>query len=144
MDGTITGKKKILAAVRGEAKPAIRRFFDGRSVLIFADTASQAFSLLDSDKFDLILCSVHFDESKSLELLRKAKQTSVNADTPFVMIRVGQKINRPLPPAMSSSIGLAVRELGGNMYADVPELTTKMTLEEAVARVKNDIAGLLS
>jgi PleD family two-component response regulator len=61
-------KAKILVAVVHDNKDRIRRLLEGHD-LVFVNTCDEARSLLEAEKFGLVLLGVHFDESQMFSLL---------------------------------------------------------------------------
>jgi PleD family two-component response regulator len=61
-------KAKILVAVVHDNKDRIRRLLEGHDV-VFVNTCDEARSLLEAEKFGLVLLGVHFDESQMFALL---------------------------------------------------------------------------
>ncbi|PWT96156.1 MAG: hypothetical protein C5B53_10135 [Candidatus Melainabacteria bacterium] len=109
----------MLAAVIAEARHDLSSLIRNDSVKItYVHKFDDAVNLLLSVNYDLIICGVHFDDSRSLELLQRVKQIDKNRDIPFVMLRMS---SNPIGEAMSGSIQLAVRELGGTDYFDLSE-----------------------
>jgi PleD family two-component response regulator len=61
-------KAKILVAVVHDNKDRIHRLLEGHD-LVFVNTCDEARSLLEAEKFGLVLLGVHFDESQMFSLL---------------------------------------------------------------------------
>src|SRR5207253_2466106 len=86
--------------------------------LSFAATMVKAERILRKEKFDLIVCTVLFDESRMLDLLRFAKSRTQSESTPFVCVRVRTSVIAA--PIAVEAVGIASRALGAAAFVDVP------------------------
>src|SRR5436853_6407368 len=77
---------RILVAASPEPRLIVERILAGHD-LPFADTMAQAEQLLRGHTFELIICTIVFDESKMFDLLRLAKSSSEWEQIPFVVAR---------------------------------------------------------
>ena len=66
----------------GAAAPIVERILAGHE-LACAETVRQAEELLRGQRFDLILCTIVFDESRMFELLELAKSNPQWQSIPF-------------------------------------------------------------
>ncbi len=78
---------KILVAASLEPRAVVERILAGRE-LSCADTMEQAEQFLREQTFDLIICTIVFDESKMFDLLQLAKSMPEWQRIPFVAVRV--------------------------------------------------------
>jgi DNA-binding NtrC family response regulator len=78
---------KILVAASPEPRAIIERILAGHE-LCCVDTMAQAEQFLCERTFDLILCTIVFDESRMFDLLRLAKSRQEWQRIPFVCVRV--------------------------------------------------------
>jgi DNA-binding NtrC family response regulator len=82
---------KILVAASPEPRAIIERILAGHD-LCCADTMTQAEQFLRERTFDLIVCTILFDESRMFDLLRLAKSRREWQRIPFVCTRVRRHI----------------------------------------------------
>lgn len=93
---------RILVAASPEPRAVIERILGGHE-LFCADTLAQARQFLREGTFELIICTIAFDESKMFDLLRLVKSKPELQQTPFVAARV-----RPHHPLAGSAAGRGV------------------------------------
>jgi len=106
---------KILIAASGEPLKIIERALADHD-LTFAETMPKAERLLRKETFDLIVCTVLFDESRMLDFLRLAKSRPEWRSIPFACVRFNA-------PALSHAIAIeaveiASRALGAAAFVD--------------------------
>jgi hypothetical protein len=80
---------------------------------------AQAEHLLGERTFDLIICTIVFDESKMFDLLRLAKTTPQWHRIPFVCARVRRQILSS--PIALEAIAFTCRELGAVAFLDIAD-----------------------
>jgi CheY-like chemotaxis protein len=97
---------------------------------------AQAEQLLCERTFDLIICTIVFDESKMFDLLRLAKSRPEWQRIPFVCARVRANILRS-PTAMEAA-AVTCRALGGDAFVDIAEYPVDPERE-----MRDAIEGLL-
>src|SRR5438094_133241 len=78
---------KILVAASPEPRAILERVLAGHE-LFRAETMAQAEQFLVERTFDLIICTIVFDESKMFDFLRHAKSRPESQRIPFVCARV--------------------------------------------------------
>jgi CheY-like chemotaxis protein len=71
--------------------------------LVPAHTTTDAFKILGHDRFDLIVCTIAFDESQMIDFLQTVKQDSSVRDIPFLCTRV-------LPGVLRDNLVSAMRD----------------------------------
>ena len=86
-------KCRLLVAATEVGYAHIRRALNGDFDIVVAYTRSQAIGALKEGVIDAILCSIHFDESRMLDLLIAAKE--VAPGVPFVCCQVLWSTLRP-------------------------------------------------
>src|SRR5437870_5042143 len=84
---------KILVAASPEPRAVVERVLAGHE-LSCAETMAQAEQFLGERTFDLIVCTIVFDESKMFDLLQLAKSRPELQRVPFVAARVRPYILR--------------------------------------------------
>jgi CheY-like chemotaxis protein len=77
----------ILIAASPKPREVLQRILVGHE-LTCATTMSQAERLLDTQSFDLIICTVVFDDSRMLDFLRSVKAKDGVKHIPFVCARL--------------------------------------------------------
>src|SRR5215813_2761112 len=82
---------KILVAASPEPRAIVERMLAGHE-LFCAGTMAHAEQLLLQQTFDLILCTILFDESRMFDSLRLAKARPEWQQIPFVCVRVRRHI----------------------------------------------------
>jgi DNA-binding NtrC family response regulator len=76
-------KRILVGAVR--ARERLANILAGHD-LVFVQTLAEACSVLESQKFDMVLIGTRFDESRMFDLLRYIKADKTLADVPVVCI----------------------------------------------------------
>jgi CheY-like chemotaxis protein len=126
---------KILVA----ASPAPRAIIEGilaGHALSCAETMAQAERFLRERAFDLIICTIVFDESKMFDLLRLAKSRPEWQRIPFVGARVRGHVLRSRTALEAAA--LTCRELGAAAFLDIADYQMEPDRE-----MRNAIDGLL-
>jgi response regulator RpfG family c-di-GMP phosphodiesterase len=107
---------KILIAASSEPMVICKRILD-KHELICAESIAEAENLLETEKFDLIVCTVLFDESRMFDLLRFVKASRKWKRIPFLCCRLRQKA---LDYAVAlESVQIACRALGADAFLDI-------------------------
>src|SRR5256885_8989687 len=78
---------RILLAASPEPRAIVERILAGHE-LSLAETMAQAEQLLRERTFDLIICTIVFDEAKKFDLLRLAQPSSERQRNPVVAAQV--------------------------------------------------------
>ena len=107
---------KILVAASPEPGAVIERVLAGHEISC-AETMAQAEQLLRERTFDLIICTIVFDESKMFDLLRHAKSSPEWQRIPFVCTRVMAHVLRS--PTALEAAAFTCRELGAAAFLDI-------------------------
>src|SRR2546426_7824306 len=109
---------KILVAASPEPRAIVERILAGHE-LFRAETMAQAEQFLRARTFDLILCTIVFDESKMFDLLRLAKSRRKWQRIPFVCARVRRRIlNSPLT---LEGVKIACQTLGAVAFLSITD-----------------------
>ena len=109
---------KILVAASPEPREILERILAGHE-LSCAETVGQAEQFLRERAFDLILCTIVFDESKLFDLLRFAKSRPEWGRITFVAARVRPNILRS--PTALKSAAFTCGELGAAAFLDIAD-----------------------
>ncbi len=107
---------KILVAASSEPRAILERILAGHE-LSCAHSLDEAEKMLLEQHFDLIVCTIFFDESRMFDLLRLAKSRSDWAGIPFVCARIRRHI---LDSRIArESIAFTCKALGAAAFLDV-------------------------
>jgi CheY-like chemotaxis protein len=109
---------KILVAASPEPRAIVERILAGHD-LSCAETMGRAEQFLRERTFDLILCTIVFDESKMFDLLRVAKSRLEWQRIPFVCARVRIHVLRS--PTTLQAAAFTCRELGAAAFLDIAD-----------------------
>ena len=107
---------RILVAASPEPRAVVERVLAGHE-LSCAETMAQAEQFLGERTFDLIICTLVFDESKMFDLLRLAKSRPEWQRIPFVGARVRAYILRS--PTTLEAAAFTCRESGAAAFLDI-------------------------
>ena len=134
---------RILVAASPEPRSVVERILAGHE-LSFAQTMAQAERLLRERTFDLILCTIVFDESKMFDLLRLAKSSSEWQRVPFVVARVRSYILRS--PTALRSVAFTCGTLGAAAFLDIADykVEPEREMREAIERLLDTTSGRVS
>lgn len=102
----------ILIAENSEGPSSLERILAGHS-LVFVRTMCDAKAELDRQKFDLIIASLHFDESQMFELIREVG-CNPKADLTPIICYCSRKTQ--MARVMHESLEITTRALGAWMY----------------------------
>src|SRR5436305_1974090 len=98
----------ILIAASPEPGAIMERILAGHE-LALARTVAQALQRLRKQAFDLIICTITFDESRMFDLLRLVKAEREWAHIPLVCVRARADVLHE--PIALEAVGFACREL---------------------------------
>jgi hypothetical protein len=79
----------------------------------------QAVKLLSERSFDLIICTIAFDETKMLELLGFAKSNPAWKSIPFICARVRHGLIRS--SSARKAVAFTCRQLGAAAFLDIAD-----------------------
>ena len=108
----------ILIAASPEPRAILERILAGHE-LFCAEAMAQAEQFLGERTFDLIICTIVFDESRMFDFLRRAKSKLEWQRIPFVCARVRGHILRS-PTALKAAV-FTCRELGAAAFLDIAD-----------------------
>src|SRR3954463_6536609 len=109
---------KILVAASSEPRSILERILAGHE-LSCPDTLPKAEQLLRERDFDLIACTVFFDESRMFDLLRLAKSTPEWRRVRFVCARLRRHVRDT--PIAREGVAFTCRALGAAAFLDVAD-----------------------
>lgn len=118
---------KVLVAVPQSALPFVETVLGGFVSLVPIHRFDDAIEMLRSEcDLALILCGVHFDESRMYDLLRLARESQPHI--PFVACRV---LEARLSHISLQAIAIAAEALGAKAFVDLPTLILEFGRENA-------------
>ena len=122
---------RILVAASPEPRAALERILAGHE-LSCAETMAQAEQFLHGGTFDLIICTIAFDESKMFDFLQLAKSEPQWKRTPFVAARVRSHILRS--PTALRAAAFTCGTLGAEAFLDIAdyEIDPEHEMREAI------------
>jgi hypothetical protein len=125
---------RILVAASIEPRVIVERMLAGHE-LRCAETMAQAEERLGDETFDLIFCTLVFDDSKMFDLLRFVKSRPEWQRIPFIGARVRAHIFRS--PSVLEGAAIACRELGAAAFLDIAQYTEEpeRKMREAIERI---------
>jgi CheY-like chemotaxis protein len=123
-----------LVAASPEPRAIVERILAGHE-LVCAETLAQAEQSLRERTFDLIICTIVFDESKMFDLLRLAKSRPEWRRIPFVGARIRPHIL--ISPAALQSAAFTCRALGAAAFLDIAnyQADPEREMREAIERL---------
>ena len=125
---------KVLVATSPEPRAVIERML-ARHELSCAETLAQAEQFLRERTFDLIICTIAFDESKLFEFLQLAKSRPESQPLPFVAARVRAHILRSSTALRDAAF--TCRTLGAEAFLDIADyqVDPEREMREAIERL---------
>jgi len=106
--GSVTDKAKVLAACPPFAMPAIERALGPHVDITFVNTLVLARELMrTTENLAMVICGVHFDESRMYDLLDYARRDFPHV--PFLCVRILQS---EIPQISLRALAIAAESLG--------------------------------
>jgi hypothetical protein len=120
---------KILIAASAEPCAVLQRVLAGHD-FVCPETLEQAEQLLRKGRFDLIVCTALFDDSRMFDLLRMAKSRHEWEQIPFVCARIRRHV---LTDRIArEAVAFTCRALGAVAFLDAADYTTDDELRAAM------------
>lgn len=113
-------RPRVLAATAQPGYPVLRQLFAEEADMVFVFTLAEAMRELAAGGYDLVICTIHFDESRMFDLERQARATAPSV--PVVCCRLLDSI---LTNSLLESMRFAVAGLGGD-FIDRQELHRRL------------------
>lgn len=107
--------RKILVADTPEADRRLSAILSGYE-LVFVRTLEQAERSVRQAQFDLILVSVHFDESRMFDFLRHLQANGTHGKCPVVCTRSYRFMS---PAITTDGLEITVKALGCSLFLDL-------------------------
>jgi CheY-like chemotaxis protein len=125
---------KILVAASPEPRAIVERILAGHE-LACAENMAQAEQFLRGQRFDLIVCTIVFDESRMFELLKLAKSNPQWQQIPFACARIRAYILHS--PGALQAAALTCRELGAAAFLDMADYSAdpEREMRDAIERL---------
>lgn len=123
------------------AFPMVGNSLSGKNFQIIPCVTLEAAIARAYDQVDLILCGLHFDDSRMFDLLRSVKATPALRHIPFLCVKTTEGV---LEPTFYESVRIATRALGAADFVDLSESANEQGAEQAVRRITRYIDSVLS
>lgn len=123
----------ILVAASPEPCAILERLLAGHELLC-AETIAQAERFLRERTFDLIICTILFDDSRMFDLLRLTKSTPEWQQIPFVCARLRQHV---LDSRIAlEGVGFTCKALGAAAFLNITDylVDPQREMREAIER----------
>lgn len=132
-------KPQVLAAFPPSALTKVEEIFGAHVDLVAVGSMAEACErLANQPGVALVLCGVHFDESRMYDLLRHVRGEFPKL--PFVCCRI---IEAELAKISRESIRIAAASLGASAFVDYPALVEQLGPQEAAHRLRSLVMALL-
>ena len=131
-----TVNKKILVADVPELDARLIQLFGGER-LFFVRALDEAIRTLERDDFDLLIISVHFDDSRMFDLLRQVRLDGRNKGIPIVCVR---EPGLGFTAISGNTLDVTCRALDANAFIDMPKIKDE---DERNAVLKRTVDELL-
>lgn len=131
--------KRILVADLPAGVATLENVIGIEAVILGANSLPQAISFLRST-VSLVVCGIHFDDSRMFDLLRMAKADPSTRDVPFLCYR---DMDSALSSTVLESLRIACQALGAAAFVDLFELKSRYGVQEADQRFRQVILNLL-
>lgn len=132
-------RPRILAADTPQSTVTLRQLLEQHAELVPTGSIEEAVKHM-TGRVDLILCDVHFAESRMYDLLRLAKADPATRTIPFLCFR---NRDSALTPPVFEGLQIACQALGAVAFIDLYDLKLKYGPAEADALFKASILDLL-
>jgi CheY-like chemotaxis protein len=129
---------RILAAVPPEAQAILRLALGKAATLLPAHTTEEALGIV-AQGVDIIICGIHFDDSRMFELLRAVKADPGLGKIPFVCVRL---VGSNLTPTLVQSLEMSCALLGAAVFIDLYTLERTFGPERAAHQLGRMILEL--
>lgn len=128
--------KKILVADVPELDARLVGLLRGQR-LFFVRTLDEAVRALEHDDFDLLIISVHFDDSRMFDLLRQVRTDGRNKGIPIICVR---EPGLGFTAISTNTLEVTCRALDANAFVDLAKLKDE---EERNAALRDAVAEFL-
>ncbi|PMB48677.1 hypothetical protein CEN41_00630 [Fischerella thermalis CCMEE 5330] len=132
--------KRILVADVRDGVKTLESVIGTSAKIIGTNTLNEAISLLKND-VDLIVCGIHFDESRMFDLLRIAKADPSLRDIPFLCFR---DMNSALTLSILEGMQIACKAMGAVEFVDLFNLKSQFGIQQADEQFQQILMNLLT
>lgn len=122
---------RILMAATAADETAMEAVLGDKHEFISVHVLSEALAKLNNESFDLVMVSVHFDQSRMFDLLRELHQARYD-DTPVICFCMR---DTTLTRAAFESIEVASKALGAWMYLDREKYSDMENPDDELRRI---------
>jgi hypothetical protein len=127
--------------VRNAEVPIIGTSVTGANFLLVPCMSLASAKASVYDKIDLIVCGMHFDDSRMFDLLRFVKADPEIRTIPFLCVKA---VEGSLDATFYQSVKIATQALGADGFFDLSELRKKLGEEQALEEIGKYISHLVS
>lgn len=116
------------------AAEIVRPVLEGHFHLIYSHSLRDALRALEDDaSLDLVLCGLHFDESRMFELLQHVRNGRSTHHIPFVCLNAKNSV---LPQSVVRIAAKAVITMGGDGFIDLVRWRCVLGDDKAFSRFR--------
>jgi hypothetical protein len=133
-------KKTFLAADKPQGIQTLRNIFGDDVELIEATTLKVAEECLLHRHVDMVICGLHFDDSRMFDLLGFATHNTITPRIPFLIFR---DIENQLDRTFYQSVEIATKFLGAAGFVDLFELKQKNAIVVADEHFRRIVFSIL-
>lgn len=123
----------ILVADTREGIETLQSIFSSVASCLTATTMEQARACLDMQP-DLVICGIHFDDSRMFDFLRTVTGHSTSSDVPFLGYR---DLDSDIGAAVLEGLDIACKALGGAAFIDLHTLRFRKGVIEADSELRS-------
>lgn len=131
--------KKVLAADTSQGLKTIHNILGNSVELMMTQSLLAALDRLPMA--DVIICGIHFDESRMFDLLSYVRARPEYDSTPFIVYR---DLEYALDTTLFKSMEVATKALGANDFIDLFMLKQNYGIEEADCRFRAHVLQQLT
>lgn len=125
----MSNKRTLLVADVATGQATLRNVMGDRTGLVGAATLEEAREALGRG-VDMVVCGIHFDDSRMFDLLRYARADPRFRPVPFICFR---DLESELAPALFESLDIACTALGAAAFVDLFTLKKRHGIADADA-----------
>jgi CheY-like chemotaxis protein len=129
----------VLVADAPAGVATLENVLHGHARIVGTNATAEALSLMKGG-VDLVVCGVHFDDSRMFDLLRLAKADPQTRALPFACFRDMQS---ELSDFLLQGLDIACSALGSDLFVDLLSLKKRHGIEEADAQFRRLLLRLL-
>lgn len=123
-------RRRVLAADTPEGIATMRKILEPMLEVVPASSMADALELLEG-KVDLMVCGIHFEDCRMIDLLRLAKADPLSRDKPILCYRDHAS---ELPTTIFQSLSISCKALGAADFVDLHALKQEVGVMSADAR----------